>query len=223
MPTTGELGNNPTGSPSNPVPTDTGQSHSPDRGDYEKNERHKKVTRDAEQVEDRQSKEYWTSKEKERKAAQKAERDAAALKAKTPKAPKAPKGKKNKGGGVEIPKQGMGRLGTAHKGLGRISSSEDSGGGGYGGASAYADPFAGSNDLRGMSMGGFGGGGGRGGGGMGFHVDMGSYADPFASLTPGKRGRKPKDSYDSPFAGMNIGLQRGRGRPPKSLLNLRLF
>jgi hypothetical protein len=207
----------PSPSPDNPVPTDTGQSHSPDRGDYERNERHKKITRDAEQVEDRQSKEYWTSKEKERKAAQKAERDAAALKAKTPKAPKAPKGKKHKPG-VEIPKQGMGRIGTAHKGLGRISSVEESSGG-YGGASAYTDPFAGRNDLRGM--GGFGGGGGMGSG-MGFRVDVGSYADPFSSMTPGKRGRKPKDSYQSPFAGMMTAPSRGRGRPPKSIFGSKL-
>lgn len=221
MPTTGELEKNPTGSPSNPVPTDTGQHHSPDQHDYEYKQRQEKITRGAEQAEDRQSRDYWLEKEKARKAAQRSEKEAAIRKEKTTKAPKAPKNKKRKGAGVEIPKQGMGRIGTAHKGLGRISAEGDSGGG-YGGASAYTDPFAGINDLRGM--GGFGGGGGgRGGGGMGFHVDMGSYADPFASLTPGKRGRKPKDTYTSPFGGMNIGLQRGRGRPPKSLLNLRLF
>lgn len=213
----------------NPVATNTGQEHSPTRADYEQKKRHEKITQGAEAVEDRQSRDYWReqqkSKEQSKEKASAVSREKAAVKSKGTRPVGRPpgSGKKKKVRGVEMPKAGFSRLGNASRGLGSVGSGGGMGGYGDGGA-GYSDPFSMGNEFSNFRMAGQdsgmrfeigsfsgllenGGGGGR---------DRG-YVDPFASMTPGKRGRKPRDTYTSPFDGMFTGISRGRGRPPKSL------
>lgn len=206
-----------------PASPNTGMDHSPSRYDFDRKKKIDEATRGAQQVEDRQSTEYWKEKKREQEANARYEREAAAQRERD----KQKRGRKRKiKAGVEMPKAGFNRLGNAHKGLGSVGSGDD---GGYGisggGAIGYSDPFGGmsagfSRAGRGtgmaFSVGGFSemmGGRGR---------DTGTYQDPFASLTPGKRGRKPKDTYQSPFGGMMLSMNRGRGRPPKSIFGSRL-
>jgi hypothetical protein len=177
---------------------DTGVEQGPDRYDYNKKKKMEKVEKDRQKQEDIQSTQYWKEKKKEADAAaKKKEREEEARKNRKP--PKSKSWLGNRRPGIEMPKQGLHRLGYASRDVG--GSLTGAGNDTFGG---YGDAFSlgGADTGLGLSI------GNKRGKGIDWGLAEGAmrsdgkargfsgYRDPFASMgggsAPAKRKRKKR-------------------------------
>lgn len=196
--------------------TDTGQNHGPDRYDYEKKQEAEKIKAQVQRREDIQKTRDWKeTKKRNEDAIRKAERQREKEAAEREKAKKNKRGRLgNRKPGIELPKQGLRRLGYASRDLGgSITGASPVEFGGYGDAFSMMGAESGLHLSIGNNR-------GRG-------VDFGMYSSPFGglgeALTSNGKARG-FGGYQDPFARAAPKKKGKRGRPRKrSLYSLGLF
>lgn len=208
----------------NPVSTDTGVEHGPTRYDYDKKKEAEKIERNRQKVEDIQSRDYWKQQKKDADAAErKREKEEAERERQKSKKKRSWLG--NRKPGIEVPKQGLHRLGYASRDLGGpITHASPMEFGGYGdafsmgGAESGLALSLGNKRGRGVDFGSMSVEFGRLGGAMtqdGRARGFGGYRDPFGRAAPAQKGkrkrRKSTGGSKSRRTGKNKSSSRGRG------------